>query len=1110
VRVAVHVVKKLGRRRGQLNALGGLVYLQDSKSHTRYLVDTGAAVSVLPHSSPSPSSGQPLTGADGKPIASWGTVTRSLCFGIRTFLCTFILAAVSKPILGTDFLAAHRLLVDPFSRLVLDAVSLKPLSAAVAVLPSKFAAALCHITPAVRTLLASFPSIIGDGKATPRPLHGVRHSVETTGRPVFAKARRLDPEKLRLAEAEFRTLEKAGIIRRSSSPWSSPLHMVPKQDGTWRPCGDYRRLNLATKPDKYPLPSILDLSAKLHGCRYFSCIDLIKGYHQVPMQEEDIEKTAIITPFGLWEYLFMPFGLTNAAQTFQRLMDRLFRHLPFVFTYLDDHLIASKTLEEHLEHLSQFFTILQENGLTINPSKCVFAASSLKFLGHQVSAAGIVPLARHVTAIQDFPPPSDLKGLQRFLGMVNFYRQFLPSIAQVLQPLTDFLRGNPKVLAWSAEAAAAFIAAKAALVSVVPLSHPAPGAPISLAVDASDSHVGGVLQQFQKKGWSPLAFFSKKLSPTQAKYSTFDRELLAAHSAIRHFRFLLEGRQFRLLTDHKPLVAAMLRVSPPWSARQQRHLSYIAEFTSDIRHTSGTANIVADALSRPSPPTPPTAPVPPVMPSALPSPTPASLPISATSVESATAVAAAQPVNFSLIAAAQLTCPDVAAMKLLPSLSVVSQVVEGVEILGDVSTGVFRPLVPPAFREQVFLHLHSISHPGIHASRRLVCRSFCWSHMSRDVTAWARSCLSCQRSKVHRHVHLQAAHIPVPARRFAHLHIDLVGPLPLSSGFSYLFTIVDRTTRWAEAIPLSTVTAADCAAALLQGWIQRFGVPATITSDRGPQFTSQLWTALCKLLSITHVQTTAYHPQANGLVERLHRRVKDALRARSAAADWHSHLPWVMMGIRTAWREDSPFSPAENVFGSQLVLPGQFLSAPESPSPSFLADFQGLLAGRAPLPTIHNTLPSAPDSLPEDLLLSRFVLVRQDAVQPPLSPLYTGPFLVLERSLHVFKLQMGDRVDTVSTHRLKACHTPDNTPAAVPPKRGRPPAPPQPVAEDTAPRRRRVSFAWPPASSKPAKSSKTITPTAPDKNFTPSILPLPSFHPSGRPARTVRRPERYS
>jgi cleavage and polyadenylation specificity factor subunit 1 len=1042
-----------------------------------------------------------------------------LCFGVRTFLCTFILAAVSKPILGSDFLAAHRLLVDPFSRLVLDAVTLKPLSAAVAALPSKFAATLCHITPAVRTLLAAFPSIIGDGKATPRPLHGVRHSVETTGRPVFAKARRLDPEKLRLAEAEFRTLEKAGIIRRSSSPWSSPLHMVPKQDGTWRPCGDYRRLNLATKPDKYPLPSILDLSAKLHGCRYFSCIDLIKGYHQVPMQEEDIEKTAIITPFGLWEYLFMPFGLTNAAQTFQRLMDRLFRHLPFVFTYLDDHLIASRTLEEHLEHLSQFFAILQENGLTINPAKCVFAVASLKFLGHQVSAAGIVPLARHVTAIQEFPPPSDLKGLQRFLGMVNFYRQFLPSIAQVLQPLTDLLRGNPKQLLWSAEAAAAFTAAKAALVSVVPLSHPAPGAPISLAVDASDSHVGGVLQQYQQRGWSPLAFFSKKLSPTQAKYSTFDRELLAAHSAIRHFRFLLEGRQFRLLTDHKPLVAAMLRVSPPWSARQQRHLSYIAEFTSDIRHTSGTANIVADALSRPSPPSPPTAPspnsckpasVPVVTPSALPYTKPATLPIAAASFESKAAVAAAQPVDFSLIAAAQQSCTEVAAMRLLPSLSVVSKSVEGVVLLGDVSTGVFRPLVPPAFREQVFLHLHCINHPGIRASRRLVCNSFCWPHMSRDVTAWARSCLSCQKSKIHRHVRLQAAHIPVPSRRFAHLHVDLVGPLPLSSGFSYLFTMVDRTTRWPEAFALSSVAAADCAAALLQGWIQRFGVPSTITSDRGPQFTSQLWSALCKLLCINHIQTTAYHPQANGLVERLHRRLKDALRARSAAADWYHHLPWVMLGIRTAWREDGVFSPAENVFGSQPVLPGQFLSAPESPSPSFLSDFQGLLAGRTPLPTVHNSSLTAPVCLPEDLLLSRFVLVRQDSVQPPLSPLYSGPYLVLERSLHAFKLQIGDRTDTVSCHRLKACHTPENTTAAVPPRRGRPPlaAPCPPVPEEPA-RRRRVSFAWPPASSKPAMPAKNFTPTAPDKKLTPSSS-LPLFHPSGRPARTVKRPERYA
>ncbi len=266
-------------------------------------------------------------------------------------------------------------------------------------------------------------------------------------------------------------------------------------------CGDYRRLNLATTHNRYPLPSLFDLSNKLHSYKFFSCIDLVKGYHQIPMVAQDVAKTAIITPFGLFEYLFMPFSLHNATQTFQRFMDSLFKQLPFVFCYMDDLIIASHRLEEHHEHLWQIFTILQENSLQINPTKCVFAAAAVEFLGHRVDQHGVRPLQRHVQAISDFPPPQDVEQLHQFLGMVNFYRRFLPGIARTLQPLTDALRGDPKMLEW--QPTVAFKAAKAALAAAVPLAHPTLNTVLSLATDASDTHVGGMLQQLARGSWQP-------------------------------------------------------------------------------------------------------------------------------------------------------------------------------------------------------------------------------------------------------------------------------------------------------------------------------------------------------------------------------------------------------------------------------------------------------------------------------------------------------------------------------------------------------------------------------------------------------------------------------
>jgi len=364
-------------------------------------------------------------------------------------------------------------------------------------------------------VIAEFPAVVNISKSLPAVKHGVEHIIETLcPRPVASRYRRLDPEKLEIARAEFAELEKQGIVRRSSSSWSSPLHMVPKADGSWRPCGDYRRLNLVTVPDMYPPPHMEDLSARLAGKVIFSKLDLRKGYYQVPVAEKDVAKTAIITPFGLFEFLRMPFGLRNAGQSFQRLMDHIMAGLQHVFVYMDDILVASKSRAEHHQHVREVMKRLSTHGLVLNKEKCVFYASEVEYLGHNVSAKGIRPLAARVAAIEDFPPPTTRGELQRFLGMVNYYRRFVKGAAAILKPLTDATRGpggQSTQIVMTDDMCTAFSEAKMALVKAAVLVHPLPSAEISLAVDASDKHVGGGPAATGERSVAPFGLLQQKV-----------------------------------------------------------------------------------------------------------------------------------------------------------------------------------------------------------------------------------------------------------------------------------------------------------------------------------------------------------------------------------------------------------------------------------------------------------------------------------------------------------------------------------------------------------------------------------------------------------------------
>ena len=324
-------------------------------------------------------------------------------------------------------------------------------------------------------------------------------------------------------------MEKLGIIRRSSSTWSSPLHMVEKKTpGTWRPCGDYRRLNDATTQDRYPVPHMQDFTAQLEGKKIFSKIDLVRGYNQIPVVAVDIPKTAVITPFGLFEFLRMPFGLKNAAQAFQRLMDQVCRGLEeFLFVYLDDILIASCDTKQHRRHLRLLFKRLAEHGLVINVAKCKFGVDAIDFLGHRVTEQGVQPLPERVEAIRKIPPPCDAKALNEFLGKVNFHHRFVPHAATLMEPLHSMSHVKGSDFQWTERLQSAFNGTKQALASATLLIHPSNTATTCLTVDASNLAVGGVLEQFLDGNWKPLAFFSRKLDKAQKNYSTFDRELFA-------------------------------------------------------------------------------------------------------------------------------------------------------------------------------------------------------------------------------------------------------------------------------------------------------------------------------------------------------------------------------------------------------------------------------------------------------------------------------------------------------------------------------------------------------------------------------------------------------
>ena len=1439
-----------------------LLYVTDTVTKRRWLVDGGAVLSIVPPTLAQRTAGPTATqlqAANGTKISCYGVKEMTISLADRQVAFPIHIADVRQSILGADFLAHSYLAPNHRDGNIID---LKDYSVLKADFDTENEPVRINFveqsSDPFYQLLDRFPDLSNPSFRVKNVDHGVLHNIPTEGTPVQSKARKLSPEKLAVAKAELDKLVALGVCERGKSDWSSPLLVTTKPCnspctcaeespcGGWRVCGDYRRLNNQTVTDRYPVRNLHDFNSELRGKKYFSKVDLLKGYHQIPVNPADVRKTAVITPFGLFIFPRCPFGLKNAGQDFQRLIDQILGDIPHTYVYLDDILIASSTYDEHLQDLERVFNILNQNGLVVNRKKCVLGKAKVEFLGHEVDAQGIRPLKEKVEAILKVKTPTSIKELQRFHGMINYYRKFIRAAAHHMSHLFDALAGKPKRLEWTDQMQYSFESIKHALANATLLHHPDHNLPLAVTTDASDMAIGGVVEQRGPEGWEPLAFFSKKLSTGQKAWCPYDRELLAAHQGIRHFKHLVEGRPFTLYTDHQSLIPSLAKKTDAPTSRQTNQLSEIAEYTTDIRYLEGKSNFVADLLSRPNgeeasekakksikvsnvskpqalgrhvflkeldkiwaqqtdedintpsinnicnsctrwselkptenqplevnnisgndpfdftledeqrmekllnykekqddPPRSASAAaarrrvsfadqlhptikdprmlefdafyakesqllgiIPPssggqIAPASVDQalqPNPASriletkqaapaepvlttsghktdksltnkqteaiqsknsicnqfpphdrpLPLNhlsnghqiqhVTTIDStlgnpeknstknqpgpphepSVRITSENPddvkrfqkknpllenqkekksenhqddkfdhteskngIHFSeknLSQPATMHCnsqqhansepspskpvPD---QKLLDLQAVVNSIdhyevnleemaidqpldpdfqrisqeattglhfrkvkIGDAFLYVDISNGPARPFVPSAWRRKIFDVIHGLGHPGVERTRQAIRNKFVWPSLKQDVSRWARECVPCQRAKVIKHTNPPIHDFDLPQRRFAHIHADLVS-MPMSNGHNHLLSIVDRFTRWPTAIPIKDISATTVIDALSLNWIAIHGVPETITTDRGSQFTSSIWTQLLRTWGIKHSQTTAYHPQSNGLVERLHRRLKESLIAlcQDERDKWFWKLPMTLLALRTTIKPDIGASPSDLVYGEGLAVPGQLVGPPQLDDDELLRQQRATLRNLQveverlqPKPTAHHR--RAQVHIPEELRTATHVFVLRGGVQPSLTAPYDGPFRVLEKKECGFRIQFpGRQSDIVALARLKPAfvnrdgHADENDPdqelddniPPSPPPPGRRPGlrtrRPEPTTRVTRSQRYVIDSQRPSTSAAANEPTCVQPPSSPPRNVPRHRSPSPTSVGSGNDSQPL-------
>lgn len=791
----------------------------------------------------------------------------------------------------------------------------------------------------IATTLSKYPSTFSRDELDIGRTGTVKHRIFLTDdRPVHKPPYRVPFRSRPLMEEAINKMVKTGALRQSSSPYASPVFFVDKDHGAGkRLVADFRALNAKTIPDRTPMPHPEDVFGLLSGMNIFAKLDITSMFNQIEVDPRDVEKTAVSTPFGLFECPLMPFGLVNAPATAVKLMKEVLKDIDgkAAYVYFDDIIVFASDIDQLLVRCEEVLKRLEHHNLKLKPSKCIFGVRSVQFLGHTISAEGVSIDPRRITDVKNFPTPRNPSEVRSFHGLCSYNRKFIRGFADIAKPLTP-LMGKPDDFTWSIEAQQAFERLRDALISAPTLVHFDPDADHELRTDASAFAMGAVLYQKHElpDRTGVVLYFSKTLNAAQRNYSATERELLAAFTSIMELKHYLIGKKFTLVTDHAAL--SLLKNQKDPHHRLARWVAQLQAFDFDVLYKSGSTHVDADCMSRL---------------------------VKDTSVEVDSEKVDEETFRSIYLAAQPEPClsqtPSEEAEDLIPAIDIRKEQREDPfckKYIGILESATLTPreksrqarnftiqdgqlyrmrhgdiltlVVPQARRNAVLLSCHEVplaGHLGFSRTYGIAKVRYFWPKMRRDIKKHVASCINCQRRKVST-TRKQGLINPLPVAEevFGTVGIDLIVKLPTShGGYNTILVCTDNLSKYVVTVALKNERSETIIHAFYNHFIAKFGSPHTVISDRGSNLIGKVASDFFRLMGIRRKLTSPLHPQSNGQTERFNRTLAVAMTSyvERTQRDWPDFLQAITFAYNMTEHSVTKVAPHEVVFGKKPRIP---------------------------------------------------------------------------------------------------------------------------------------------------------------------------------------------